>query len=57
MIESPVLQELNAEWTHEGAVEAVRRSIVKFLEARLDDALKFAAKCRSLASFRKRLAH
>jgi hypothetical protein len=75
MIESPVLKELRAEWTHEGAVEAVRQSIVKFLEARfgpdaraleaelksvgedrLDDMLKLEAKCRSLASFRKRLS-
>jgi len=70
MIESPVLQELKAEWTQ----EANRGAILKILEARfgdaartleadvkivpedkLDEVLKLAATCRSLASFRKRL--
>jgi len=71
MIESPVLQELKAEWTH----EATRRAIVNILETRfgtaarameadlkaveedkLDDILKIVVTCRSLASFRKRLS-
>jgi phage terminase small subunit len=72
---SPVLQELKAERTPEAAMETVRQSIAKVLEARfgpdarrlegelkaveedrLDDVLKLAAKCRSLASFRKKLS-
>lgn len=80
MIESPVLQELKAEWTQEAAREAAREStrkaILKFLEARfgdpartleaelravsedkLDEVLKLAATCRSLAAFRKKLTH
>ncbi len=71
MIESPVLQELKAEWT----LENTRTVILKFLEARfgvaartleaelrtlpedkLDEVLKLAATCRSLASFRKKLS-
>jgi predicted transposase YdaD len=79
MIESPILQELRAEWTNEGeirgALETKRRYILKCLEARfgvtaselepklkeidedhLDDILKLAATCRSLASFRKKLS-
>ncbi len=67
MIESPVLQELKAEWQ--------REDIVKILEARfglaastlgaelkpieedkLDEVLKLAATSRSLASFRKKLS-
>jgi hypothetical protein len=35
MIESPVLQELKAEWTREGAMEATRRDIARVLSARL----------------------
>jgi hypothetical protein len=34
MIESPVLQELKAEWTHEGACKAQRRNIMDILVAR-----------------------
>ena len=34
MIESPVLQELKAEWTRDAAREAKRRTIVDFLVAR-----------------------
>ena len=72
MIESPVLQELKAEWTR----EANRRSIVDFLvarfgpqaediatqletiadNARLKELLKLAAVCSDLPSFRKELA-
>jgi hypothetical protein len=71
MIESPLLDELKAEWTR----ETERRAILKFLEARfgadaraletelktidedrLDDLLSLAATCRSLASFRKKLS-
>ncbi len=71
MIESPVLQELKAEWTQ----ETTRSVMLKVLEARfgvaartleaelrtipenkLDEVLKLAATCRSLASFRKSLS-
>ena len=72
MIESPVLQELKAEWTREDK----RRTIVDFLVARFgpeaeeiatqlqtiaDDArlkklIKLAALCTDLQSFRKELA-
>jgi hypothetical protein len=71
MIESPLLDELKAEWTR----ETERRAILKILEARfgadaraletelktidedrLDDLLSLAATCRSLASFRKKLS-
>src|SRR5208337_3275510 len=34
MIESPVLQELKAEWTRDAVREAKRRSIIDFLVAR-----------------------
>jgi len=34
MIESPVLQELKAEWTQEVVQETTRRIILEFLEAR-----------------------
>jgi hypothetical protein len=34
MIESPVLQELKAEWTREAVREGARRAIVGFLVAR-----------------------
>jgi len=51
MIESPVLQELKAEWTREVALEAARkatleaerRTIVDFLAARFDSAAESAA--------------
>ena len=72
MIESPVLQELKAEWTREDK----RRTIVDFLvgrfgpeaeeiatqletiadDARLKELVKFAAYCADLQSFRKELA-
>ncbi|MGO8898547.1 MAG: hypothetical protein ACLQU5_09375 [Isosphaeraceae bacterium] len=72
MIESPVLQELKAEWTREDK----RRTIVDFLvarfgpeaeeiatqletiadEARLKELIKLAAYCADLQSFRKELA-
>jgi len=34
MIESPLLEELKAEWTREAARETARKYILKFLEAR-----------------------
>jgi len=34
MIESPVLQELKAEWAQEAARKTTRRNIIEFLEAR-----------------------
>ena len=72
MIESPVLQELKAEWTREDK----RRTIVDFLverfgpeaeeiatqletiadDARLKKLIKLAAVCSDLPSFRKELA-
>ena len=72
MIESPVLQELKAEWTR----EAQRRDITNVLvarfgpeaknlgaaldaiddEVRLDDLVESAALCPDLESFRKRLS-
>ena len=71
MIESPLLDELKAEWTR----ETTRKAILKFLEARfgiaaraleaelktvdenrLDDLLSLAATCRTLASFRKKVS-
>ena len=72
MIESPVLQELKAEWTREDK----RRTIVDFLvarfgpeaeeiatqletiadDARLKELIKLAAVCSDLQSFRKELA-
>ncbi len=72
MIESPLLQELKAEWTQETKI----RNIMKFLaarfgskakaleteinaindEARLEELVELAATCRTLGSFRKQLA-
>ena len=72
MLESPLLDELKAEWTR----EATRKNIVRFLtirfkvnddtllraleavddDERLGELLEHAAKCRTLESFRKRLA-
>ena len=71
MIESPLLDELKAEWMR----ETTRKDILKFLEARfgiaaraleaelktvdadrLDDLLSLAATCRTLASFRKKVS-
>jgi len=71
MIESPVLQELKAEWTRDGK----RRTIVDVLvarfgpeaeetaiqletiadDARLKELARFAAVCSDLTSFRKEL--
>ena len=71
MIESPVLQELKAEWTRDGA----RRTIVHILvarfgpqaeeiatqietiadDARITELVKLAALCSDLPSFRKEL--
>jgi hypothetical protein len=71
MIESPLLDELKAEWTR----EATRNNIVRILTTRfgvkddklqvaleavddnerLGDLLEHAARCRNLESFRKRL--
>jgi len=34
MIESPVLQELKAEWTREAVLETIRRALVEILVAR-----------------------
>jgi hypothetical protein len=67
MIESPLLQELKAEWEREniakvlearfGVAGQVLGSDLNVIdEDRLDDLLKLAATCRSLASFRKKLA-
>jgi hypothetical protein len=71
MIEFPVLQELKAEWTQEVARVSIIKILearfgigaraldaeVKAVDAdRLDDLIKLAATCRSLASFRKQLA-
>ncbi len=74
MIESPILQELEAEFTRKAATETRQNDILNVLVARFGDAaetlegqlkavdfdrlaelVKLAAKCRSLASFRKRL--
>jgi hypothetical protein len=45
MIESPVLQQLKAEWTQEGAREAHRKDIIESLTARFgDEAENLAAK-------------
>jgi predicted transposase YdaD len=49
MIESPVLQELKAEWTREAAREAKRRAIVDFLVARFgSQAEEFAARLETI---------
>jgi hypothetical protein len=49
MIESPVLQELKAEWTREGAIEATRKDIARFLAARFRvDAKSLEAELRSV---------
>ncbi len=40
MIESPLLEELKAEWTREVARETSRKNILKFLEARLGIAVR-----------------
>ena len=34
MIESPVLQELKAEWTRDGAIEATRKDVARILATR-----------------------
>jgi len=75
MIESPILQEIEAEFTRKGATEARQKDILNVLVARfgnaaetledelkavefnrLDELVKVAAKCRSLASFRKQVS-
>jgi hypothetical protein len=72
MIESPVLQELKAEWTRETLIKAVIDVLVARFgakaealetelqaigdEARLKALIKHAARCRSLSSFRKKLS-
>ncbi len=40
MIESPVLQQLKAEWTQEGALAGERKAIIKFLVTRFGDEAK-----------------
>ena len=40
MIESPVLQQLKAEWTLEGTREGERKTIIKVLAARFGDDAK-----------------
>jgi len=72
MIESPLLQELKAEWTRETTIEALIEILVARFgskaqaletelkavgdEARLKELLKHAATCRTLSSFRKELS-
>ena len=68
MIESPILQELIAERTRETLVNVLvarfgskAKSVETELQAisdesRLQELVKFAATCRSLASFRKHLS-
>jgi hypothetical protein len=71
MIESPVIQEILAERERETkrkdiakflearfgeSAQAVERELEAVDEPRLDEVLKLAATCRSLASFRKRLS-
>lgn len=49
MIESPVLQELKAEWTREGAIEATRNDVARFLAARFGvDAKSLEAELKSV---------
>jgi hypothetical protein len=49
MIESPVLQELKAEWTREGAIEATRKDIARILAARFGvDAKSLEAELKSV---------
>ncbi len=72
MIESPLIQELIAEATHETLIRAVIDVLVARFgakaegleteleaiddEARLKELVKHAATCRALGSFRKRLS-
>ena len=72
MIESPLVDELRAEWTRETLIEAVidflvarfgsnaaaLESEIKGIgdEARVKELIKHAATCRTLSSFRKQLA-
>ncbi len=67
MIESPLLDELKAEWTRRNilkfldarfgpAAEALEDQLKEIDERRLKDVLSLAATCRSLASFRKKLS-
>jgi hypothetical protein len=49
LIESPVLQELKAEWTREGAIEATRKDIARILAARFGvDAKSLEAELKSV---------
>ncbi|MFI5458416.1 MAG: hypothetical protein ACHRXM_23545 [Isosphaerales bacterium] len=72
MIESPLIEELKAEWTHETMIKSVIDVLVARFgpkaerleielktvgdEARLRELVKYAATCRTLNSFRKQLA-
>jgi hypothetical protein len=72
MIESPLVEELKAEWTRETLIKAVIDLLVSRVgskaealetelrgiddEARLRDLIKHAATCRTLSAFRKQLA-
>jgi len=75
MIESPILQEFEAEFTRKATIETRQKDIVRVLVTRFGDAAKAveaelkavaedqleglierAAKCRSLASFRKQVS-
>jgi len=68
MIESPLVEELKAEWTREKVIdvlvarfgakaEALETQLNAIAdEARLRELIKHAATCRNLSSFRKQLA-
>ncbi len=72
MIESPLFQELKAEWTQETTIRILMRVLVGRFgakakaiepaikaiddEARLEELVEHAATCRTLGSFRKQLA-
>ena len=67
MIESPVIQEIVGESKREAivrflqarfgvAAQALDAELKTVQDERLDDAIELAAKCRSLASFRKKLS-
>jgi len=72
MIESPLVDELKAEWTRETLIRAVIDFLIARFgpkaealeteikaigdQARLQDLVKLAATCRTLSSFRKQLS-
>jgi len=72
MIESPVLQELKEEWTREAQIKVLMTFLVGRFgpkaesleteieaindEERLNELVRHAATCRTLASFRKKLS-